>query len=349
MSQLAIFEARKHRQASSTELERRTFYSCAVCHCRYHVDDLLQSIKTSVNQGQQEVRSMGSSLQEEIWEASDSVQKHTSQMDNMLSLTVATIQDVSSSIERHCQQALAMHSTVEAHMETIIDKLGDNQETSRKIYASTQATIQDLKRNAEQTLLPQIRGFSEELRRDNRQLLKMTLEPKRDSVGKDFKRGANHEQEIPQSFSASRCVWTIKLWTPLGWLHTASIAHRREACKRGDITTIGYRVLFEPFRFLGSGLVEWRCLLGIGVASPFMTIWCTVGQVCDDEEVVDAMGFIPCDLDCTSHGYHESPHWHSKAPSYRKLRRLLDERCFMPGDLIKVPWKRNHMMPLISL
>ncbi|KAI0021146.1 hypothetical protein F4780DRAFT_739281 [Xylariomycetidae sp. FL0641] len=118
--------------------------------------------------------------------------------------------------------------------------------------------------------------------------------------------------------------------TPCGWLTVQSCSWQ----PRNDVPA--YKVRFEPFRWMSRALVEWRCCLQHTQSIPTLCLSTATGIICDDMDVVDALGFIPCDQ-CHAR-IRENTHWHTKSPRPDAVRALLAAKRLSKSHLLCVPF-----------
>ncbi|KAI0402842.1 hypothetical protein F4802DRAFT_599654 [Xylaria palmicola] len=88
---------------------------------------------------------------------------------------------------------------------------------------------------------------------------------------------------------------------------------------------LAYRVWFKPYSWISRKLVEWRCLVGsTQTPSTSLSLSVTTSIVCDDPDVLDALGLSEYTYDL------------SKLPSPKKVRALLDTRRLLKEHVFVV-------------
>ncbi|KAI0422689.1 hypothetical protein F5X98DRAFT_369494 [Xylaria grammica] len=102
-----------------------------------------------------------------------------------------------------------------------------------------------------------------------------------------------------------------------------------------------YRVWFEPYSWISRTAVEWR-LLNSTQRAPKLTLSMTTSIICDDPDVLDALGLVAC-----TRSHHSCPpsgcfSWHTKVPSSRKVRALLDTRRLSKDHILDLPGFLNR-------
>ncbi|KAI5921098.1 hypothetical protein F4810DRAFT_712917 [Camillea tinctor] len=100
-----------------------------------------------------------------------------------------------------------------------------------------------------------------------------------------------------------------------------------------------YAVRFKPFTWLSNMVVEWRCSLTTTPTIPFLSLSCACGTICEDTEVLDALGFV---VGSSTH-FNKACYleWDTKIPDSKRVRRLLDEGRFSRGSMVP----RRHAGP----
>lgn len=250
---------------------------------------------------------------------------------------------VANLIETSQKQAMSMHSSVDAAMTTLVRTTEENHREMQMVQRSHQSTLQSMQENIESQFLPIAQLLTAELcrsgrgiaplgRRSSRERIQERIQERTDGFDDSAKTG-----QIPSYLQQTDVARTHK--TPFGRLYvlvsTDSDRHSREK------TRTSYFIRFLPYKAFSQTVIDWKCVIKTSRSGPLMSMWCNVGRVCDDLDVIDALGFITansCDI-CTRElrypGQRICPHT-TKTPNASKLMRLLDQRRFTPADVVEV-------------
>ncbi|KAI0907797.1 hypothetical protein F4823DRAFT_601801 [Ustulina deusta] len=99
---------------------------------------------------------------------------------------------------------------------------------------------------------------------------------------------------------------------------------------KGSDRRFAYSVRFKPYNWISRTLVEWRCLISSAQKAPTLTLSVTTSIVCDDPDVLDALGLVTSTRlrsrchNCSHRHYCRCPSWIINAPSSQKVQVLLD-------------------------
>lgn len=245
---------------------------------------------------------------------------------------------VANSIETSQKQAMSMHSSVDASIITLVRTTEKNHREMQMVQHSHQSTLQGLQENIESQFLPIMQLLTAELCRSGRGVAPLGRRSSQQRI-QDRTHGFDDSAEtvhLPLDFWRSGAVRKHK--TPFGRLHVLVDTDGDHHSQ--DKTRTSYFIRFLPFKLFSRTVIDWKCVINTSRSGPLMSMWCNVGRICDDLDVIDALGFIPansCDV-CTPRGKHSDERIcrHTKTPNADKLRRLLDQRQFTPADLIEV-------------
>ncbi|KAJ3577653.1 hypothetical protein NPX13_g2916 [Xylaria arbuscula] len=118
-------------------------------------------------------------------------------------------------------------------------------------------------------------------------------------------------------------------------------------CGTVSVTTFGrdndcllaYKIWFEPYSWISRTLVEWRCLVDSIQKAPTMVFSVTTSIICNNPDVLDALGLVPLKEPYYSYRYPIRFCWIMRVPKLSKVRALLDT-----GRLLK-----DHVLCLFNL
>lgn len=238
------------------------------------------------------------------------------------------------SIEISQKQAMSMHSSMDASTTTIVRTMEENHREVQIIQNSQQATLQGLQENMSQFLLiaqfltaRSGHGIAPLGRRSSRQRIQERVRVSDDSA---------ETAQVPSYIWQPGAVRKHK--TPFGRLYvfvdTDSDHHSREK------TRTSYFIRFLPFKIFSRTFIDWKCVINTSRGGPLMSMWCNVGRVCDDLDVIDALGLFTansCGICSRQQRYPDGQICHHrKLPDASKLRHLLDQRRFTPADFVEV-------------
>ncbi|KAI0441998.1 hypothetical protein F4803DRAFT_520951 [Xylaria telfairii] len=83
-----------------------------------------------------------------------------------------------------------------------------------------------------------------------------------------------------------------------------------------------YTVRFEPHSWISRTLVNWRCLIDSTHRIPTLMLSVTTGIICEDRDVIDALGLVTCDGRFSSRWCRRL--CHPKVPNLGKVKALLN-------------------------
>ncbi|KAI1862805.1 uncharacterized protein JN550_009952 [Neoarthrinium moseri] len=273
------------------------------------VDDTLESIVSSLTHGQAEDRTMHMSTQRAIEDVSESLTTRDQKSQAMYMRTVEIFNDAARRIEAHHLQAMSMHSSMEAHVATIVGNLNAHSQHTQLIQTSHHSTLLGIQESLENQVIPAMQALSNEIKYRNRDIVRRRRRSPHEPV-ESGKRGWDdtHEDSRERVLTFSYASRTYK--TPFGRLYvsTSHSWNRR---------SIAYGVRFEPSRILSHNFVEWKCLVKTGPHGLSATVQNRMGRLCEDVEVIRALGL------------------------------LLDERRFTPGDFVQDGY--GFVVPILEL
>ncbi|KAI0550479.1 hypothetical protein F4679DRAFT_542553 [Xylaria curta] len=103
-----------------------------------------------------------------------------------------------------------------------------------------------------------------------------------------------------------------------------------------------YKVRFEPYGWISRTLVEWRYLIGSMHTVPMLMLSVTTSIICEDPDVIDALGFIMhTGLPSLSSRYVSS-FCRPKMPNPSKVRALLDAGRLLKEHVVYGPRSWSH-------
>ncbi|KAF7537050.1 hypothetical protein G7054_g4040 [Neopestalotiopsis clavispora] len=205
--------------------------------------------------------------------------------------TADTLQTVSENIARNLQESLNTSLAAEGHITAIMGSY--NQETQNLIQASHLSTVQELNESIRCNILPTIQNLFNEIQSSDVDL------GRRNQQGA-WSQHQRHNGLYTDEFGDSRGIIRKIYWTPFGRLHVFR-GRKSTAAESLNADKIGaaYWIKFDPNRLFSRNFVEWRLFLNTGCTGPPTTIWCNVGALCEDVEVIDALGLIHEYFDCS--------------------------------------------------
>ncbi|ETS79279.1 hypothetical protein PFICI_09132 [Pestalotiopsis fici W106-1] len=259
--------------------------------------------------------------------------------------TVDALQTVSTTIEKNLQQSLSTSSALEAHVTTILGH--HNEETQTLIQSSHHSTVHELNESLKQSILPMIQSLFDAAQGSDKSLLRRNERGSAPRRTQNMHHAANDDGVNNKSLAYMQPNSRRVYRTPLGRLHVGYTQKNSggDSLDRGQIKA-AYWVRFDPYGNFSQSFVEWKMFLNTGPSGPPTTIWCNIGTLCEDSEVIDALGLIPekygCSHKTTGNDRSAVKHtracvfyeWRTKFPDHRKLRRLLEERRFSPADYL---------------
>ncbi|ETS75110.1 hypothetical protein PFICI_13594 [Pestalotiopsis fici W106-1] len=311
-------DVKKHKSLLQDRIFRLEQFSERVNRVR--VNESFQSIRSAATQFHAEDMTMHSQISSALEAASEARERQLQQLSNMQSFWVA-------------------------HMTAVIEE--HNQETRTLIQSSSHSSVLEMKKNMEQTFQTMqlaVRNkdrISQKQQRNSRHLLH--------DIRDHGHNGADQEVLFPSIFHAN--VYR----TPFGRLRVSRNRMDRYTTgqNHGGPWRVMFRIRFEPYRCFSLKFVEWTCHLTMGINDPSVKIESKMGVLCEDDEVLEALGLIRkpfcgyffCEIDINGCPKHkktcESWWWRTKLPSPGKLRRLLDERRFGPHDSLRHAFQKT--------
>ncbi|KAI1496090.1 hypothetical protein F5X99DRAFT_414432 [Biscogniauxia marginata] len=250
----------------------------------------------------------------------DSIQKYCHLLDAQMTRFLYFQTSVQSS------QISASYSVVEGRL----TQQGDKAEA---FYASSESTMQRM----ETAILSQLQAISGDLRASH-------------GHRPSLERGIISPVSQPRTNARSKVARSFCPQELLSYKGDTMFVKRYQAlCGSVIVTAYGnylnghehetqdfsYTVRFVPFAWFSRTLVEWRCFLATSQNIPFLALSCACGTICDDDDVMDALGFVTSN-EKIPRGSNYSPYY-TKTPDSRKVRRLLDENRFSRSSILPAP------------
>ncbi|KAI1844844.1 hypothetical protein JX266_009072 [Neoarthrinium moseri] len=312
---------------------------------RLQVDDTLQSIVSSLTHGQAEDRTMHVSTQRAIEDVSESLVTRGEKSQAMHMLTAEAVKDVARRLEAHQLQAMSIHSSMEAHVATVVRNLNEQSQGTQLIQTSHHSTLLGIKESLENQFLPAMQALSNDIKYRNRDIVRRRRRSPHEPVESD-KRGWDDTQEDSREGVLTFSYTSRTYITPFGRLYVSVNTSHSWSKRR-----IAYGLKFEPSRILSHNFVEWKCLVKTGSHGLSATVQNKMGRLCEDVEVIRALGFVRCGSGCpcrvTGFPQGNGRDWHSITPDLARLRLLLDERRFTSGDFVEDQY--GDVVPILEL
>lgn len=242
---------------------------------------------------------------------------------------------VAKSIENLQQQAMSMHSSMDASTTTIVRTMEERHREVQMVQHAHQSTLQGMQENMSQFQVS-IAQFL--MARSGHRIAPLGRQSSRKRI-RERAHGFDNSAEtaqIPSDFWKPGAVRKHK--TPFGRLYVFVDTDSDRHSPRKTRTS--YFIRFLPFKILSRTVIDWKCIIDTSRSGPLMSMWCNVGRVCNDVDLIDALGLIFQDFcDICTRGWRNPNAWicrHTKTPNASKLMHLLHQRRFTPADLVEV-------------